>query len=77
MFFSMQFEDFKKVNNDKVSGFTMLDTPVPIKTLKLSNIGFEKYLDWRPSREFQVLMDPPPSFLLDSLCLNQVNNNKK
>ncbi len=40
--------------------FTMLDTPVPIWTLKLSNIGPEYYLDGRPFREFQVLLAPIP-----------------
>jgi hypothetical protein len=34
----------------------MLDTPVPIRTLKLSNIGPGYYLDGRPFREFQVLL---------------------
>ncbi len=61
--------------------FTMLDTPVPIWTLKLSNIGPGYYLDGRPSREFQVLLapiplPPPPcgqsTVFSDSLCLNQV-----
>ncbi len=62
--------------------FTMLDTPVPIRTLKLSNIGPGYYLDERPFREFQVLLAPIPLFPLppcgqstvfsDSLCLNQV-----
>ncbi len=60
--------------------FTMLDTPVPIWTLKLSNIGPGYYLDGRPFREFQVLLapyPPPPSpcgqstVFSDSLCLNQ------
>jgi hypothetical protein len=40
--------------------FTMLDTPVPIRTLKLSNIGPGYYLDGRPFREFQVLLAPIP-----------------
>ncbi len=31
-----------------VSGFTMLNTPVPIRSLKLSNIGPGYYLDGRP-----------------------------
>ncbi len=39
----------------------MLDTPVPNRTLKLSNIGPGDYLDGRPFREFQVLLAPPPS----------------
>jgi hypothetical protein len=30
---------YNVINNLIVSGFTMLDTPVPIQTLKLSNIG--------------------------------------
>jgi hypothetical protein len=64
-----------------VSRFTMLDTPVPIRTLKLSNIGPGYYLDGRPSREFQVLLvpfplPPPPcrqsTVFSYSLCLNQV-----
>ncbi len=38
----------------------MLDTPVPIQTLKLSNIGPGYYLDGRPFREFQVLLVPIP-----------------
>ncbi len=38
----------------------MLDTSVPIRTLKLSNIGPGYYLDGRPSREFQVLLAPIP-----------------
>jgi hypothetical protein len=40
--------------------FTMLDTPVPIRTLKLSNIGPGYYLDGKPYREFQVLLAPIP-----------------
>jgi hypothetical protein len=32
----------------QVSRFTMLDTPVPIRSLKLSNIGSGYYLDGRP-----------------------------
>jgi hypothetical protein len=39
----------------------MLDTPVPIRTQKLSNIGPGYYMDGRPSRKFQVLLAPPPS----------------
>jgi hypothetical protein len=38
----------------------MLDTPVPIRTLKVSNIGPGYYLDGRPFREFQVLLAPIP-----------------
>ncbi len=38
----------------------MLDTPVPIQTLKLNNIGPGHYLDGRPFREFQVLLAPFP-----------------
>jgi hypothetical protein len=38
----------------------MLDTPVPIRSLKLCNIGPGYYLDGRPRREFQVLLAPPP-----------------
>ncbi len=38
----------------------MLDTPVPIRTMKLSNIGPGYYLDGRPFREFQVLLAPIP-----------------
>ena len=34
--------------NFRVSRFTMLDTPVPIRSLKLSNIGPGYYLDGRP-----------------------------
>ncbi len=72
-----------------VSGFTMLDTSVSIRTMKLSNSGPGYCLDGRPSREFQVLLatHPPPSppcrqstVLPDSLCLNQVietRTNKK
>jgi hypothetical protein len=51
---------FFQQNFAKVSRFTMLDTPVPIQTLKLSNIGPGYYLDGRPSREFQVLLAPIP-----------------
>jgi hypothetical protein len=40
--------------------FTMLDTPVPIRTLKLSSIGPVYYLDGRPFKEFQVLLAPIP-----------------
>jgi hypothetical protein len=38
----------------------MLDTPVPIRTLKISNIGPGYYLDGRAFREFQVLLAPIP-----------------
>jgi hypothetical protein len=38
----------------------MLDTPVPIRTLKLINSGPGYYLDGRPFREFQVLLVPIP-----------------
>ncbi len=63
--FSLSFLDVfgfnqKQQQSKLVSGFTMLDTPVPIRTLKLSNIGPGYYLDRRPSREFQVLLVPIP-----------------
>ncbi len=38
------------------TGVVNLDTPVPIRTLKLSNIGPGQYLDRRPSKEFQALL---------------------
>jgi hypothetical protein len=41
---------------DKVS---MADTPVPIRTLKLRNIGPGEYLNGRPSKELQVPLVPP------------------
>ncbi len=51
----------KKVNKaESWQIFTMLDTPVPIRTLKLSNIGLGYYLDGRSFREFQVLLAPIP-----------------
>jgi hypothetical protein len=71
-------KDEQHLNSQRI--FTMLDTPVPIQTLKLSNIGLGYYLDGRPFREFQVLLanipPPPPcgqsTVFSDSLCLNQV-----
>jgi hypothetical protein len=68
-----------KTNGPRI--FTMLDTPVPIRTLKLRNIGPGYYLNGRPFREFQVLLapiplPPPPcgqsTVFSDSLCLSQV-----
>jgi hypothetical protein len=76
-----KYTDIHKLNYNinRVSGFTMLDTPVPFQTMKLSNIGPGYYLDGRPFREIQVLLVhnplPPPVdrvVFSDSLCLNQV-----
>ncbi len=54
------FKSLKMITDTTVSGFTMLDTPVPNRTLKLSNIGPGYYLDGRPFGEFQVLLAPIP-----------------
>ncbi len=61
-----KYTDIHKLNYNinGVSLFTMLDTPVPIRTLKLSNIGPGYYLDGRPFREIQVLLVPIPLPLL-------------
>ncbi len=61
-----------------VSGFTMLDAPVPIRSLKLSNIGPGYYLDGGPLQGISGsagTSPPPPADRVQSfqtLCLNQV-----
>ena len=42
---------FLKFFSGMARGLQSLETPVPVKTLKSSNIGPEQYLDWKPVRK--------------------------
>ncbi len=54
-----------ELENIDVSGYTMLDTPVPSRSLKLSNIGPGYYLDGRAlqgiSGSAGTSTPPPPA----------------